>query len=251
MVIGVAGLLVGVAGLGIAVLMYKRPPKRTRLAYQQVVARYFDERDYALPDQAAMTYGDRQVKRLRKATVVLWNAGTEVLRGEDIVDADPVRLSVVDGRVLSHRVVKTPDAANGLRLAPSECGNGFEIQYNYLNPSDGIVVELMHDGTATAIVGKVKGLKDGPEDWGGVSPNPPGIQYLRFTFSVGLPTLAMLSILAFVALFLLRSPDDLTDVLWVMIAILPGFVALIWIEAASMWRLRRRHPKALRAWASP
>ena len=96
----------GVVGILLAALSYWRPRKTKILAYQWTVARYFDETDYTLPSHAAMTFEGRPVARLRKSTLVLWNAGTEALRGEDVVPTDPIRLAVVNGRLLSTRSSK-------------------------------------------------------------------------------------------------------------------------------------------------
>ena len=113
-----------------------------------------------------MTFGHQPVRMLAKTTIVLWNAGTEALRGEDIVEKDRVRFSIADGRVLNHRVVQTTTPATEVRLEVGEASNELAFRYNYLNPNDGAVVEILHDGTKVTIAGTSKALKDGPENWG-------------------------------------------------------------------------------------
>ena len=244
LILTIASLAAGVAALGFAALMYWRPPKRTRLAYQTAEDRYFEQRDYALPSQAAMTFDGRKVERLRKATIVLWNAGTEVLRGPDIVAADPIRLSIDSGRILSHKVVKTTDPANDFRLAANaedDVSHELTIYYDYLNPNDGAVVELMHDGTGATVLGKARGLKSGPENRGGIVPAKAAFAryYRSMSLSLGV-AIVTLSIF-----WLLRLLGELltSDVI---LFFLTGLVApAAVLDVASIWRGRRQHPKAL------
>ena len=85
-----------------------------------------------------------------------------------------IRLSVVGGRALSYKIVQTTDETNEVRLeSMADSRHDLAIRYSYLNQGDGVVVELMHDGTAAKLVGKAKGVNDGPEDWGSTLPHPP------------------------------------------------------------------------------
>ncbi len=101
LILGAASLAAGVVGIVIGVRL--RPRRRQRLVYQMTVMRYFDKADYALPDYAEMSYEGTEVERLTKATIILWNKGTDALRGEDIVESDPIRLSVGKGRKVPRR----------------------------------------------------------------------------------------------------------------------------------------------------
>ena len=169
LVISIVSAIFGLAGICIALIMYVYPRKRTRFVYQTVVVRYFDQSRLKLPRQAAMTFDGRQVERLAKTTIVLWNAGTEVLRGEDIVDTDPIRFAISGGRLLSKRVAKAATSATKVSITGRLVDNELEFCYSHLNPGDGAVVELIHDGATTSVTGIAKGLKDGPEDWGDFS----------------------------------------------------------------------------------
>ncbi|MCY4058154.1 MAG: hypothetical protein OXG44_09145 [Gammaproteobacteria bacterium] len=245
MTLTIAGLAVGIAGLGFAALMYWHPPKRTRLAYQTAIGRYFEQSDYALPSEAAMTFQGRKVERLSKATIVVWNRGTEVLRGADIVAADPIRLSIVDGRILSHRVIKATDAANDFQLEPvADAGQELVIHYDYLNPGDGAVVELMHDGTGTSVVGKARGLKGEPENCGRIVPGSAAtfVRYFRLALSLGGPIVTMALVWG-----LVLTPESRSDIemILVFLTLTVCFAVASFGDVASIWRRRRRHPKSL------
>ena len=247
-VVTIVSLGVGLVGAGFAVLMYFRPRKRIRLAYQTSRLQYFDEAKLALPNEAAMTFEGGRVKRLSKAAIVLWNAGTEVLRGEDNVGDDPIRLSIAGGVLLSHRVLKTTGNATQVGLTDRPAPNELKFYYDYLNPGDGAVVELLHSGTATTVLGSAKGLKDGPEDWGefATTGQPFGAWLLQKVLWVLLP-LFLLSVAYWYWVFSVKGEWPLSgdefSIFFGGAGSIVGF--MIGNGIGKYWHRRRRYPAVL------
>ena len=168
LMLGAASLAAGVVGVVIGLRHGRR--RRQRLVHQASVMRYFDKSDYPLPAYAEMSYEGMEVERLSKATVVLWNGGTDALRGEDIVASDPIRLSVGEGgRCLEVEVERTSDASNGCTAEKrAEHPHEVVLGYDYLNPGEGMRVMVLHDGVDAEpqVLGRAKGLAGGPESRG-------------------------------------------------------------------------------------
>lgn len=243
----VVGIILALLALCYAVYVHRHPPRRTRLAYQTARTVYFDEGHRVLPTQAAMTFDGRQVQRLARTTVVFWNAGTEVLRGEDIVETDPIRLSVPEGQLLSHRVVRTTNESTQIRLAIAEKST-LDIRYDYLNPGDGAVLELLHDGTMASVMGTAKGLKGGAEDQGTVRLIERA-DYRIWIMGRLLPIiLVIVTLIVFWAVIDWKydGEDTTTPALSIFLWLSAGMIASLGIEVVSnWWRIRRRHPSAL------
>lgn len=170
MLFNTVSLAIGIAGLSVAAIAYFRPRRRSRLVYQMALLRYFDKDDFALPDYAEMTYEGTEVERLTKVTVVFWNKGTETLRGKDIVRSDPIRLTFPEGtRVLDVEIAKRTREANKCAIQHHPPGSrDVVICYDYLDPGDGLALNLLHDG-ATPLpetLGTATGLGDGPDSLG-------------------------------------------------------------------------------------
>ena len=170
MLFNTVSLIIGIAGLSVAAFAYFRPRRRRRLVYQMALLRYFDKNDYTLPEYAEMTYEGTEVERLTKVTVILWNRGTDTLHGNEIVSSDPIRLSVPEGtRILDVEIAKRTREANKCMIQQHPPGgHDVVIRYDYLDPRDGLALNLLHDGATPLpeILGTATGLGDGPDSLG-------------------------------------------------------------------------------------
>lgn len=159
--------------VALSVLLYRKSRTRLKLSYQTASVRYFEKGEHPLPSEAFMTFRGKEVERLSMATVIVWNAGTEVLRGEDIVPGDPIRVCFDEHTsVLSHAVVGVTKEVNEVEVSSlEETPNELEVAYDHLNQDDGFVLRVVHDGAHAhpRLVGTAKGLSDGPENRGTVT----------------------------------------------------------------------------------
>ena len=237
--VALLSIAIGVAGLAVGFVAYLRPRVRVRLAYQMASVRYFDSEDQALPVGAAMTFEGEPIQRLAKATIVAWNAGNEVLRGEDIVE--PFGVSVEGGRLLGHHLVRVTDDAAGIHVVGSAPGhNRVDLRYDYLNPSDGLVVELVHDGTGSVEVkGKAKGF-GGPESWGMVLSRESMMGRWRWYMPVVIVSLFVFALSA--RIFTEGGWEYLPMIGSSWLAFAVGLCTPI---VGRRWQGRRRYPRAL------
>lgn len=159
--------------LYLAWIAYYRPRKRQKLQYQTAAIQYFDEDDYALPSDAAMTFRGENVACLAKAKLIFWNGGTDVLRGDDIVKHDPLTIKLpTAGKILSLSIVGAPNEGNLVRVAlPPNSQGEILLTYDYLNPGDGAVIQVLHNSKQRhpVLVGAAKGLSGGPRGLGTVT----------------------------------------------------------------------------------
>ena len=222
-------------GLYFAWIAYYRLRKRQKLQYQTAAIQYFDEDDYALPSEAAMTFRGESVARLAKARLIVWNGGTDVLRGDDIVKHDPLTIRLQSpGKILSHSIVGTPNKGNLVRadVRPGSQGE-ILLTYDYLNPGDGAVIQVLHDSKqrAPVLAGAAKGLSDGPQSLGTVALDDfkaPKRRRLRRNL------LLMIFALGIMALFLgiIRTiPVLLNDYSWI-----PSAIAWLFDENEDLYQ---------------
>ena len=156
----------------VACISYYKPRKRQKLLYQTTTIQYFEEDDYTLPSDAIMTFQGQKVARLTKAMLILWNGGIDALRGEDIVQHDPIRISLsATGKILDYSIIGgTNDGNRVVVQIPSHSQNELIVTYDYLNPNDGAVIQVLHDAKQRdpTVVGTAKGLSEGPRGLGAV-----------------------------------------------------------------------------------
>ena len=258
LIMGAVSALATVVGIVIGIAL--RPRRRQRLVYQMSVMRYFDKADYALPEYAEMSYEGREVERLTKATIVLWNKGTDALRGEDIVESDPIRLSIGEGGTyLDVEIECMSDESNGCAAAERpENRHEVELRYEYLNPGEGMRVTVLHDGVCAEpkVLGRAKGLAAGPESLGVVESGT-AVMRLRtvnrrglvIRWAVSMVLLFGVAIAVFVALSALAValPEFVADprAIVVVTLVVSGSVMFWLTPVPGGGGVRRRFPRAL------
>ena len=166
MAVATAGSLI------LACFAYFRPRKRQKLLYQTSGIQYFEKDDYSLPSDAVMTFRGQEVARLAKTLIILWNGGTDVLRGEDIVQNDPIRISLPEGStILSYSTIGETNIGNRVSTdIRVNYENELVVAYEYFNPNDGLIIQVLHDAKQRdpIVSGSAKGLSEGPRGLGSI-----------------------------------------------------------------------------------
>lgn len=255
------GWTIGIVGIVVAVYIGLRSRKRLELHYQTASVRFFEPlRGVVLPVGARMTFEGATVKRLAKSTVVLWNAGNEVLRGEDIVVCDPIRVRFGDDtRVFSTEVVGTTKTTNGACVqAVANAPHELAVTYDYLDPGDGLVLYALHDGGSghPRVVGAAKGLSSGARSLGiiehGEDRRKLGLRWLDW-----LQSAMYLAILAVFIRTLYRmllgnlEPSAETTAFPVLAGLFAVATILFAPPMVRLWRTRRRYPRSLAQFVRP
>lgn len=171
------GTLIGIAGIVISIIVsyyfYKKSQVKCIPAYQTKKIRIIDIENRINIDNVDIKYNNRKVNRLSKVYLVFWNDGNKTIDGKDIVDKDKLRVTFnsEDGEILSTKVIKVTRNVNEFRVIPNkEKVNEALIEFNFLDPSDGAVVEILHSlkKSELDINGSIKGIPKGAVDYGQV-----------------------------------------------------------------------------------
>ncbi len=244
--IGLVGAAVGLLGLALALLEHRRHKIGNRLWYQAETVCLVDEGFRGTtPTKLRLRYGSRSIPIALLTRMVIWNAGTSVLTGETVVESDPLRICVCESaEVLEVRIVRATRHTNGLTVEQG-CARASSVTlaFDYLEPRDGCVVELLHtsrDG-APRLIGSLKGVPRGPEDKGSQVSAWPG-EYRQLVTAVRWSVLA-LGFMCLQSFFLWAGAGKLSAPVLALIGLmlLPvGYVAFV---SLRLWlRLRRRRP---------
>lgn len=154
------------------------------IAYQLRDIRLLGYSQQTLPDAVEIRYKDTPVKKLDRATVILWNRSRTTIHGTDIVGADQLRLSFTASQILDAKIVGTSRQIIGAEIRvfesypqDSSWSQNVAIDFDYLDQGDGVLVEVLYaPQTTNAFVnpdirGTIKGIPSGPRrlPW---NPNP-------------------------------------------------------------------------------
>lgn len=166
--IGVLGIILGIVGI----FSYRISKSIAKPSYQKSSLRLIGGNEDNLPKAVKVTYKGNEVDRLTKTTLTIWNNGTEILDGNDVVKSDPLFISFnANDKILSHKILKKTKDANAFVLEAFEnATNKLYFKFEYLDPNDGVVIELLHDSEERypSFNGTIKGLPSGFVDQGKV-----------------------------------------------------------------------------------
>ncbi len=159
--IGLVGITVGLIGL----VLYRLSRNIAEPSYQNSSLRLIGEKENNLPKEVEVTYNGRVVERLTKTTLIFWNNGTAVIDGKDIIASDPITI-VFDknDNILSYKILKCTKNVNNFSIVKYD-DHPYQLllNFDYLDPKDGAVLEILHDGREKypRITGTIKGLPKG------------------------------------------------------------------------------------------
>lgn len=232
-VAGIIGIAVGIVGL----ILYRASRIGSRLVYQLRVIRLLGTEEQELPHFIQVMYHGFNIQRLTKVYVILWNAGNATLDSDKIVPNDPLRLQINNGEAISVSISKTTREANNFRV-DAHPGSSTEkvIRFDYLDPGDGAVIELLHTGRARypKIRGTIRGSPRGPLNWG-TTPS-------RYT-EPGLMFCALGAVM-----FLIGIIQPLYTLIYTYlgrISVLVMGAAFLLVGVSTTLRSRKRFPKSL------
>lgn len=251
---GWVGSLIGIFGLIVATFFFLKSRRAPKPSYQKSSLRLLGKNENNLPDQVTVLFNKKEVDRLTKTTLIFWNNGNEVLKGEEVADTDPIKISFNEGdHILSYEKLHETKEVNEFSVSEDK-NNSHQlvIKFSYLDPGDGISIELFHDSEDLypKVHGSIMGLPKGVEDLGELGPDdiPPfnrtilerilrGKTVYLITMVIGLGMVVM-------GLFLPETWDPFasgikktrSSVNWVMI-----FLGLLYtaMPALALW-LRRK-----------
>lgn len=256
--IGLVGLIVGGAGI----FSYKIARSTAQPAYQQSYLKLLGGEENNLPSEVEVFYKNSKVSRLTKNRVIFWNNGTEVLDRSAIVSGDPISISYSKKtNILSFKVLRvTRDVVNFDVHRPAEDAASLLIDFDYLDPKDGAIIEILHDGSDRypQIRGTLKGIPKGISNLGQMDENPPYVigpvkKIIRSPDLFYVAAIACGAVLIFYGIF----PDESLwwgtkpDVPYAPGVLSPRLLAGIGVVYASipatyLWLKRRKYPKSLR-----
>jgi hypothetical protein len=258
--IGFVGIIVGAVGI----FSYKISKSTAKLCFQKLSLRLLGRDEDNLPKEVTVLFKGEEVDRLTKTTLILWNNGTGVLEGNDVIPSDPIQIAFDnDDNILSYKILKRTKDVNNFRLIKNEDHpHQLMVNFDYLDPNDGVVLEMLHNSKKSypKITGTIKGLPKGLVDLGTVrsskqyktrSPFAALLNHRKLIYGIAIFLGLSMAIFGLLPQELrenifnnLRKPDD------TMLTMEPIFLVVLGLLYASMpafflWSRRKKYPKQL------
>ncbi|RJX41044.1 hypothetical protein D3P09_03260 [Paenibacillus pinisoli] len=165
---GYIGVIIGVIGIILSVYFYRKSLNRPRPAYQMASMRVIEEVSDSNGNIEIMFNGSK-VDRVVKTQVAFWNAGSNTINSHDIVERDPIIIMYSeDSKILNYNIISISRSVNLFRAIINENSNQVEVTFDFLDPSDGAIIEIIHNDNKLfpRVTGTIKGNMKGITDYG-------------------------------------------------------------------------------------
>lgn len=114
----------------------------------------------ALPQGIELKFKGRDIPRISRGLIRVWNGGSETLMGTTVAPTDPVRIEIEDGEFLLCQLLKASNPASRCEIQPTSADpKAFTITFDFLDPNDGMLVGFLH--TATVAEPELRGTLRG------------------------------------------------------------------------------------------
>lgn len=148
-----------VVGIPVTWLLARRNRQRPDLRYVINQEELIAPEDSLLSGGLEIRFRGSALEQLCRTYVGIWSKRGDTIRNHDLTDADPLRLELpATDVVLSARIVTMSRAQIQpvARVGPSD--SVVELTFDFLDPHDGFIVEVLHRENATpALLGTIKG----------------------------------------------------------------------------------------------
>lgn len=158
---GLFGLIGGLLGV-LGVVLFLASRSRSRIAAQINSLELVGVKS-VLPNEIEFLFRGTKVPKVTLSRIAIWNIGNTTLTGDQIVESDPLLIVTSDGsEILEVTVTRQTREVNQFSCVHLD---GFDpnkarCYFDYLDPQDGALVQVIHTGTEKVeVVGTLRGIK--------------------------------------------------------------------------------------------
>jgi hypothetical protein len=139
------GLLVGIAGVLIAVYTYIRTRNVKSLVYDTTDREAADFAGWQIPfADVSLKFKELPIKRLFRSYVLLWNGGNNTIDFESYLNALKFSVSS-EGTIFNAGIVASDDDTNGAKATVADDCKSVTMRFEYLRARDAVIIYVNHN----------------------------------------------------------------------------------------------------------
>ena len=153
-IVGVIGIIVGVIGI----LFTKRSLKKKKISFLIENSTIFDKKN--MVDKLQVIYDNKSLLGFSSTKILIVNNGQESIGASDISKSEPIRIKVPSNYEILNANVQYSSGSNTVIINKIN-SEEFAIEFEFLNPKEGIIVSFLHNGTPfheIKLLGRIKGI---------------------------------------------------------------------------------------------
>lgn len=151
-----------IGGFGYAIYSRLADKRKKEFSYVKKSYKIIEEGKSCIKE-LKVSYGSRNIENLSITKYAIWNSGNEVINCIDIVKDRPLEIQSSNKNstvILDARIIMKSDESNKFEITNVK-DDSVTIKLDYVDPKEGIVVQIVHTGISENIElkGKIKGGK--------------------------------------------------------------------------------------------
>lgn len=151
------GYILAVLGLAASIYYGVKSKRVKRISFLKRTRRLVLPRDIITPE-LHIFFGDKELSDISVSFFTIWNSGNEIIQHDDIVLSKPLEIKPTgNGEILEAQIIKKNDDSCLFNVTTE--GNKTRIDFDYTEPSEGILLQVIHTGDLQDLSGKIKGGK--------------------------------------------------------------------------------------------
>lgn len=155
------GIFLAVIAIIISIILYFKAKPIKLLAYANRMFMIVTDRSTRIEGLAVTVHG-RTAQVVTVNRIALWNAGNQTISCEDLSNIDPITIGPLQNTdVFDISILEQTRNVNQANLVEVTYKPNFrEIKFDYLDPGDGILIHVVHNGDTSeefGITGSIKG----------------------------------------------------------------------------------------------
>ncbi len=125
--------------------------EKRRLTYISSTFTLVNERHEIIPDLCLLFRG-KLVTDLTITRYAIWNSGNVVLNGDDVASRKPLRIISVsqESKIIDAAIIMQNEETNMFQII-KRSDKLLELQFDYLNKNDGVVLQVIHTGSSSGL----------------------------------------------------------------------------------------------------
>ena len=149
-VTSLVSILIGIVGILLAIIFYFKGKKYKVIKYWIFSKTIIGDLNSRLEGLEVIYKGVKQ-KWVGVSTITIWNAGTETINSDEIVESRPLSIMVPSTvKILDVNIVNSTDESLGFNLKEIQTNHDqsaqiLKIDFDYIDRKDGTIVQIVHD----------------------------------------------------------------------------------------------------------
>lgn len=152
--------MIAIVGFGYAIICQHVNKEKKEFSYVKKSNSLIREKK-SKHEKLSIAYDGKQIASLCVSNIILWNSGNRTLSSTDIVESKEITINAVDDdTILDVEIVGCSEETN--KFSATQVGeHAVKVAFDYVEPKDGIAIQVIHTGVEDSISVdcKIKGGK--------------------------------------------------------------------------------------------